>query len=360
MSCARCHRDAHRHELSPVWRSWAVSSGPVRTSRTPGSQFLHGRLWQAPLEGPPAPFHPVQHQPPVDTLDEQYPAAPDHRPHARLLQYRGAERRLPVADSARRLTRHLSGGRQPTGGGRRRAGAGELAARRPSRSGRATPTGCVPGLVFMTLHFPDQVDTNLLTIDAWDPQVGHRRVSRPPRCASTSWRRADGSAPRRIRADCPRARRGRYRAGRGRARVRPGPDLQRAAAGGRIEIGGTRARHGTRHLLLPALHGVQDQIGWISPRGPELHLSPLGGASGRSLRRGFLLCLADHRGAAAAGRPRVRRHRLSRCRRGRDLPAARTAARPRPSPHRQFRRGATLRHCAPAHDLDDESVPGAL
>ena len=44
-----------------------------------------------------------------------------------------------------------------------------------------------------------------------------------------------------------------------------GPDLQRAAAGGRIEIGGTRARHGTRHLLLPALHGVQDQIGWISP-----------------------------------------------------------------------------------------------
>ena len=43
------------------------------------------------------------------------------------------------------------------------------------------------------------------------------------------------------------------------------PDLQRAAAGGRIEIGGARARHSTRHLLLPALHGVQDRIGWISP-----------------------------------------------------------------------------------------------
>ena len=44
-----------------------------------------------------------------------------------------------------------------------------------------------------------------------------------------------------------------------------GSDLQRAAAGGRIEVGGARARRGARHLLLPALHGVQDQIGWISP-----------------------------------------------------------------------------------------------
>ena len=44
-----------------------------------------------------------------------------------------------------------------------------------------------------------------------------------------------------------------------------GPDLQRAAAGGRIEVGGARARRSVRHLLLPALHGVQDAIGWISP-----------------------------------------------------------------------------------------------
>ena len=38
-----------------------------------------------------------------------------------------------------------------------------------------------------------------------------------------------------------------------------------AAAGGRVEVGGTRARHRVRHLLLPALNGVQDAIGWISP-----------------------------------------------------------------------------------------------
>ena len=29
-----------------------------------------------------------------------------------------------------------------------------------------------PGLVFMTFHFPDQVDTNVLTIEATDPRSG--------------------------------------------------------------------------------------------------------------------------------------------------------------------------------------------
>jgi len=29
-----------------------------------------------------------------------------------------------------------------------------------------------PGLTFMTLHFPDEVETNLLTINATDPKSG--------------------------------------------------------------------------------------------------------------------------------------------------------------------------------------------
>ena len=37
------------------------------------------------------------------------------------------------------------------------------------------------------------------------------------------------------------------------------------ASAGRAAVGGTRARRRVRHLLLPALHGVQDAIGWISP-----------------------------------------------------------------------------------------------
>ena len=32
--------------------------------------------------------------------------------------------------------------------------------------------GLAPGLAFMTLHFPDQVATNELTIDAVDPKSG--------------------------------------------------------------------------------------------------------------------------------------------------------------------------------------------
>ena len=32
--------------------------------------------------------------------------------------------------------------------------------------------GLQPGLAFMTLHFPDEVDTNRLTIEATDPKSG--------------------------------------------------------------------------------------------------------------------------------------------------------------------------------------------
>jgi formate dehydrogenase major subunit len=32
--------------------------------------------------------------------------------------------------------------------------------------------GLRPGLAFMTLHFPDDVPTNVLTIDATDPKSG--------------------------------------------------------------------------------------------------------------------------------------------------------------------------------------------
>ena len=62
-----------------------------------------------------------------------------------------------------------------------------------------------PGLAFMTFHFPDQVDTNVLTIDATDPKSRHCRVqgcavrvdklSRRPSSRSAARRR--GGAARR-------------------------------------------------------------------------------------------------------------------------------------------------------------------
>ncbi len=37
----------------------------------------------------------------------------------------------------------------------------------------AIDAGLRPGLAFMTMHFPDEVDTNRLTIEARRPEVGH-------------------------------------------------------------------------------------------------------------------------------------------------------------------------------------------
>ena len=54
-------------------------------------------------------------------------------------------------------------------------------------------------------------------------------------------------------------------AGYGTAPAGYGGALARAAGGGRAGVGGLRIRQSVRHLLLPALHGVQDAIGWISP-----------------------------------------------------------------------------------------------
>ncbi len=41
-------------------------------------------------------------------------------------------------------------------------------------------------------------------------------------------------------------------------------DGLRPGVGGRVILGGQRRRANLRHLLLPALHAIQDQIGWIS------------------------------------------------------------------------------------------------
>ena len=39
----------------------------------PGQQFLHARLWSNPPEGKLAPFHAVEHDPPVERPDDDYP-----------------------------------------------------------------------------------------------------------------------------------------------------------------------------------------------------------------------------------------------------------------------------------------------
>jgi formate dehydrogenase major subunit len=55
-----------------------------------------------------------------------------------------------------------------TGGERVRIATRRGAVEAPARIDEGLP----PGLVFMTFHFPDEVETNLLTIDASDPKAG--------------------------------------------------------------------------------------------------------------------------------------------------------------------------------------------
>ena len=46
---------------------------PCPDESHPGTQFLHARLWDEPVVEDPAPFQVVEHSPPVDLLDDDFP-----------------------------------------------------------------------------------------------------------------------------------------------------------------------------------------------------------------------------------------------------------------------------------------------
>ncbi len=144
---------------------------PCPDETHPGTPFLHGRLWKEPAEGRLAPFSAVNWEGPVEKPDTEYPLllttgrrlesyntgvqsggydSPLHRGEALELSPEDAER-LAIADGD--LVRVTS-----------RRGSVEAPAR--------VDPALRPGLVFMTLHFPDEVATNRLTIDASDPRSG--------------------------------------------------------------------------------------------------------------------------------------------------------------------------------------------
>jgi formate dehydrogenase major subunit len=144
---------------------------PCPDESHPGTLFLHGRLWGEPREGPPAPFYPVAYEPPVDELTEEYPI--------RLTTGRCLDSFNTGVQTARYTAPIRRGGcveLSPEDAEALRVGEGErvrVTSRRGSVEGpvRIDP-GLRRGLAFMTLHFPDELDTNLLTIDAWDPKSG--------------------------------------------------------------------------------------------------------------------------------------------------------------------------------------------
>jgi predicted molibdopterin-dependent oxidoreductase YjgC len=137
----------------------------------PGSPFLHGRLWQEPLEGAPAPFHAVEHAAPVDQLTDDYPI--------RLTTGRRLDSfntGVQTGGYTSPLRRGESLDLHPEDGQRLNLSSGETV-RIVSRRGeieapvRFDPT-LRPGLAFMTFHFQDDIETNVLTINATDPKSG--------------------------------------------------------------------------------------------------------------------------------------------------------------------------------------------
>ena len=144
---------------------------PCYDESHPGEMYLHGRLWQTPLIGPRAPFMPVEFEPPVDQLDDEYPIR--LTTGRRLDSYNtGVQSRLYHSPLRRPESLDLS----PEDGARYSLREGERVRVRSRRGSVVAPvrfdSGLRPGLAFLTPHFHDQVATNDLTIDAVDPKSG--------------------------------------------------------------------------------------------------------------------------------------------------------------------------------------------
>jgi formate dehydrogenase major subunit len=144
---------------------------PCSDDEHPGSPFLHGRLWQEPREGPAAPFSPVPYVPPFEALDADYPMR--LTTGRRLESYNtGVQTNLYRSPLHRRETIDLS----PEDAERLVLEEGEVVKVSSRRGSLEVPVridmSLRPGLAFMTLHTPDEVDTNVLTIDATDPKSG--------------------------------------------------------------------------------------------------------------------------------------------------------------------------------------------
>jgi formate dehydrogenase major subunit len=137
----------------------------------PGTVFLHERLWKDPVEGPRAPLHAVEHDPPVDLLTEEFPI---RLTTGRRLDSFNTGVQTGAYNSPLRTREALL--ISPADGQRLGVADGERVRASSRRGSVEVPirfdASLRPGLAFMTLHFPDQVATNILTIDATDPKSG--------------------------------------------------------------------------------------------------------------------------------------------------------------------------------------------
>jgi predicted molibdopterin-dependent oxidoreductase YjgC len=144
---------------------------PCYDEAHPGELFLHSRLWEDPLPGRRVPFMPTEHDPPVDQLTDEFPIR--LTTGRRLDSYNTG---VQTAGYSSPLRRGESLDISPEDAETYGLAEGEVVCA-VSRRGRVEvpiriDESLRPGLTFMTLHFQDDVATNLLTIDATDPKSG--------------------------------------------------------------------------------------------------------------------------------------------------------------------------------------------
>jgi predicted molibdopterin-dependent oxidoreductase YjgC len=144
---------------------------PCYDENHPGELFLHSRLWEDPVPGNRVPFVAVDHDPPVDKLDDDFPIR--LTTGRRLDSYNTG---VQTGGYTSPLRRGESLDISPEDAERLGLTDGERVTVISRRGQVETPiridTSLRPGLTFMTLHFQDEVATNLLTIDATDPKSG--------------------------------------------------------------------------------------------------------------------------------------------------------------------------------------------
>jgi predicted molibdopterin-dependent oxidoreductase YjgC len=144
---------------------------PCPDESHPGSEFLHGRLWDEPVSGPRAPFSVTKWFPPIDELDDDFPMRlttgrrlDSYNTGVQSGLYRSPLRRGETLDLCAQDAERL--GVEP----------GEVVRITSRRGSIEAPVrldpGLRPGLAFMTMHFPDDIDVNVLTIDSTDPKSG--------------------------------------------------------------------------------------------------------------------------------------------------------------------------------------------
>ena len=165
--------------LSPMhagmsWKRLEQEGGiqwPCPDEDHPGSPFLHGRLWERPVEGRRAPFSCVEHRPPVDELTDEFPI---RLTTGRVLDSYNTGVQTDKFDSPIRSGDALEiSSEDSLKLGVEEGETVKVSSRRGSILMRIeVDEDLQTGLAFTTFHFPELVDINQLTSDAWDSKSG--------------------------------------------------------------------------------------------------------------------------------------------------------------------------------------------